>query len=78
MITVFVIPELFDSADSLFPVRVKRPPTEDPQSPVNAFAASFRAPADFEFLVKVLRKNAELRIALFSAIREEGFVPFRG
>jgi hypothetical protein len=76
MITPFLFPELFEPADSLFPVRVKRTPkAEDPQASVARFAASFQAPEDFEFLIRVLSKNPELRVGLYKAVRKEGYFP---
>jgi hypothetical protein len=69
MILVFLFPEFFEPEESLIPGRFK---TEDS---VDSFVAGFRAPEDFEFLVRAIRKNTELRIALYKAVREEGYFP---
>jgi hypothetical protein len=76
MTTVPVFPELFEPADSLFSPHARRiPEAEDPNASVNKFAASFEVPEDFEFLLRVLRKNTELRTALFKAVQEEESFP---
>jgi hypothetical protein len=77
MITVFAFPELFEPVESLFPVRVRKAVEADtPKSFVDALVPSTDVPADFEFVLRVLIKEPELRTALFKAMRDEGFPMF--
>jgi hypothetical protein len=75
MISVFLFPELFEPADCLFPVRVKRKPAEGPNASAGKFVAAKEVPEDFEFLLRALTKDTELRVALFQAIREDEHIP---
>jgi hypothetical protein len=76
MITAFLNPEFFEPEESLIAARLKKAPkAEDPKSSVDSFVAGFQVPEDFEFLVRVLRKNSDLRIALYKAVRAEGYFP---
>jgi hypothetical protein len=77
MITVFMFPEFFEPEESLIPGRLKRPlQTAHTQAPLDPVAPCPDVPQDFPFLVNVLKKRPDLRIALFRAMKQEGFVPF--
>jgi hypothetical protein len=76
MITAFLNPEFFEPEESLIAARLKKTPKPgDLQAPIPSFPAGFSPPEDFEFLVRAIRKNTELRLALFEAVRAEGNFP---
>ena len=72
MTTIF--PEVFDRAECLFPVKLKTQTAEtpSPQSAGDKFIANARTTEDLEPLARVLRKNPELRKAVFKAMQAEG------